>query len=188
MAIGDSTILQASGAISFSDINTEMDNAATAEMSLGADYVRQLLIKETGAVGLGDAHAKKWALLVTSASDCYAYSGAFPHRPVEHIDKGELALEGTLLKASDGKYVGKHIDVFFTTSNYAENATQFTGGNYAKADNPRVSDGATWTLDAHDRSTTTNGYYNCFSGCGGACWGGGTYYKKHTNYRRDKWV
>lgn len=68
--------LQNSGAISLSDVNVELDNAATAQISLGDTAVRDLADVASGSISLNDLYGKS-ALLLASTMTAANYSGFY---------------------------------------------------------------------------------------------------------------
>lgn len=59
-------------------------------------------------------------------------------------------------------YLGKHLNTWFTSSNYAINATGYSNSCYVKSDGRRVSDNKAWTK-YHYTTTTANVDAGCCS-------------------------
>ena len=57
--------LPSSGAISFSDINTEIGRSSTAQTSLNDTLVRTVFGQASGAVDMNTGHAKAYQFLFT---------------------------------------------------------------------------------------------------------------------------
>lgn len=194
MSIGQSTQLQASGAISFSQINQELDRESSSPISLGEGNVRELTSR-TGSNSMGNCHGKKWAQVASSTTDAYNKKSASPHRPIEHIDKGEMDTTNGVLKTSDNKYLGRFMNIFFNTYAYANEAHSYDKGNFKKSNGRRMSDNKIWTYDDHDRDENESGSWfsnamgtwsNCIAVSG--CYGGACYYtSRRRRYRRDRW-
>ena len=87
-----------------------------------------------------------WQNRITFTTNVDAYNKVALGKKLTDATKGDLTLTvNGVLQAPDGSFLGKNMDVWFTSENYALTATQFINGCYAKADGSRCADGKVYS-------------------------------------------
>lgn len=73
-------VLPTSGAISMSDLNTEMGRTSTASISLNDDEIRRMARQYSGAINMNTLHSKARGTLGRSTGTLGATAGTSPNR------------------------------------------------------------------------------------------------------------
>ena len=107
------------------------------------DYVdKDLIVRDINHIRpIGTTYVGEYTPPCTTSDNCYSLTSQF----ASYEAQGIIKFENGYWKNDGNKYLGKHYNVWFGDSNYANNTYYYEHSQYTKSDHRRVDNNQTWS-------------------------------------------